>query len=90
MSDNKSKIDKFRQDFDRESTMFVKMLPTLLATYRDQYVAILNGRVIGVDNDELSLVEQMQRKHPSEFVLVRKVTSNPPLPDYFDSPESFQ
>ena len=45
--------------WEREHRAFLTLLPELLKTHRGLYVAIHEGRIEDVDNNELALVERM-------------------------------
>jgi len=74
-------------DFERELEKFQRMLPNLMKTYPDEFVAIINGVVIDHDKDELKLAKRVYSKYKNEFVLVREVREQ--LPEIFalESPE---
>jgi hypothetical protein len=58
---------------DRELEAFRAMHADLLASYRDEYVAIHQGRVIDHDLDELALFLRIDEQYPDVPVLIRKV-----------------
>lgn len=41
--------------------------------YREKFIAIKNQEIIGLGDDELDLVEQVQLKFPDQVILVTKV-----------------
>ena len=44
-----------RNKWEREYRAFLQMLPELLKTHRGKYVAVHDGRVVGVDDDKIEL-----------------------------------
>ena len=46
--------------------------------YREKFVAIKDESIIGVGEDELGLVEQMQLVNPGQVILVKMVTEHAP------------
>jgi hypothetical protein len=60
----------------RQSKYFESIKEQLLADpkYLEKFVAIKDESIIGVGNDELDLVEQMQSANPGQVILVKHVT----------------
>ena len=63
-----------KQPHDEEHAAFQKMLPTLLSTYANQFVAICSGKVIDSDPDEFELAERVNRLPSDQFVLIERVS----------------
>ncbi|MEX2716696.1 MAG: DUF5678 domain-containing protein [Candidatus Sigynarchaeum springense] len=63
----------------RQLKFFESIKVQLLADpkYRDKFVAIKDEAIIGVGDDELDLVEQMQSANPGVVILVKHVTEQP-------------
>ena len=73
----------------REYRAFVRLLPELLATHRDQYVAIHNEHVIDSDPDDVALILRVQAKIGYVPIHVGLVTDTQPLvriPHYHERP----
>jgi uncharacterized protein (DUF433 family) len=49
--------------------------------YCGRFVAIKDGAIIGVGDDEFDLVEKMQRENPGQVILVKKVVPEDPVYD---------
>jgi hypothetical protein len=62
--------DKFRS----EQRAFHKLLPELLRTHRDQYVAIHEGRVVGSGADQVEVAERAYAMFGYTPILVTLVT----------------
>ncbi|NMC07516.1 MAG: hypothetical protein GYA24_20045 [Candidatus Lokiarchaeota archaeon] len=64
----------------RQLKFFKSIKAQLLADskYHEKFVAIKDEAIIGVGDDELDLVEQMQSAHPGQVILVKHVTEQPP------------
>ena len=77
---------KPRSKWDAEYESFLRMLPELLTTYRDQYVAIHEGKVVGSGTDQLAVAMEAYRKHGYVEILVRLVTDKPPRVVHIVSP----
>ncbi len=60
----------------RQLKFFESIKEQLLADpkYQEKFVAIKDESIIGVGDDELDLVEQMQLANPGHVILVKKVT----------------
>ena len=64
--------------WNREKRAFLAMLPELLTKYRDQYVAVHEGRVVGVGEEQIAVGLAAYRQFGNIAILVRKVTDAPP------------
>lgn len=51
-----------RLDWQREYHAFLRLLPELLKTHRDQWVAVHNGQVVDGDADDVALVQRVIAK----------------------------
>jgi hypothetical protein len=65
--------DKFRS----EQRAFQKLLPELLRTHRDQYVAIHEGQVVGSGIDQIEVAERAYARFGYVPILVTLVTDEP-------------
>jgi Family of unknown function (DUF5678) len=61
----------------REQDAFEQMLPELVRQYAVRYVAVHDGRVVGVGTSEVGVLTQARQAVPGEMVLVRLVTDQP-------------
>ena len=81
--------DAWRQEqlqrLEPNRTAFQQLLPELLKTHRDQFVAIYQGRLVDADPDRIALVQRTraQRYRP---VYIQKVTKEPRIVE-LPSPE---
>jgi len=73
--------------FKRELEKFQTMLPELMETYPNEFVAILNGEVVGRDKDELELAKKIYKKYLTQFVFIRQVKEELPVTFALESPE---
>lgn len=69
-----------------EATAFLKMHPSLVENYLNQYVAIYQGKLIDHDVNKLALYDRIEETHPNNFVLMRPVQAQPEREFYFRSP----
>jgi len=74
--------DKFRS----EQRAFHRLLPELLPTYRDQYVAIHEGRVVESGEDKLEVAGRAYARFGYIPILVTLVTDQPQRPSRIPSP----
>jgi prevent-host-death family protein len=81
--------DAWRQEqlqrLEPNRTAFQRLLPELLKTHRDQFVAICQGRLVDADPDRVALV-QRSRAQGHRPVYIQKVTQEPPIVE-LPSPE---
>jgi len=73
--------------FERELDKFRRMLPALMKSHPNKFVAILNGKVVDHDKDELRLANRVYMKYPRVFVLIREVKEELPVTFALESPE---
>ncbi len=64
--------------WSREKRAFLAMLPELLAKYRDQYVAVHEGKVVGMGADQIAVGKKAYQEFGYVPILVRLVTDQPP------------
>jgi predicted transcriptional regulator len=74
------------QKIRAETTAFEEQRETLLARYRDQYVAIHNGQVIDHDSDLRKLHLRIFDRLEHTPVLLKRVTAEPDRELVFRSP----
>ncbi len=74
--------DKFRS----EQRAFHRLLPELLPAYRDQYVAIHEGRVVVSGEDKLEVAPRACARFGYIPILVTLVTDQPQRPIRMPSP----
>jgi predicted transcriptional regulator len=74
----RSQLDEFRQlysaDSQRNWAAFRRQLPDLLQTHVGQYVAIVNGQIVGYGNDRIALLKDMRAQYGRLHILVTEVT----------------
>jgi hypothetical protein len=63
--------------FRREQEAFRRLLPGLLQTHSDQYVAIHEGRVVGTGPDQIELADRAYERFGYIPILVTLVTDRP-------------
>jgi len=71
--------------WERERRAFVRMLPALLVTHRDQFVAIHQGQAIASGPDKIAVALQAYREHGQVPIYVGLVSDQPPLLTRFPS-----
>lgn len=62
---------------DREHAAFERMLPELLKQYPGQVVAIYNGEVVGVGDDEVPVWEEARKKFKGATIYIQVVEYPP-------------
>lgn len=62
---------------DREHAAFERMLPELLKQYPGKVVAIHNGQVVGVGDDEVAVWEEAREKFKGEPIYIQIVEYPP-------------
>jgi len=68
---------KPRTKWDAEYEAFLRLLPELINTHRDQYVAVHEGKVVGSGTDQLALAREAYQKFGYVEILVRLVKDRP-------------
>lgn len=74
-----------RNKWEREYRAFLQLLPELLKTHRGQYVAVHDGRVVGVDDDKIELALQVYARIGYVPVYVGLVAERPLPPERIPS-----
>ena len=70
-----------RTKWEREYEAFKRLLPQLLPSYRGQYVAIHDERVVDSDPDEIALIQRVHSRYGYVPIHVDKVNDQPPRPE---------
>jgi hypothetical protein len=68
------------KDWDREREAFYRMLPDLLPTYRDKYVAILGGGVVGHGDASRQVSLEAHRRYGEVPIYIGLVSEQPAAP----------
>ncbi|MDH7486303.1 MAG: hypothetical protein QHJ81_08480 [Anaerolineae bacterium] len=76
------------QRLEPNRTAFRRLLPRLLKTHRDQFVAIHQGKLVDTDPDRVALVQRI-RAQGYRPVYIQKVTPEPRVIE-LPSPEEVQ
>ena len=71
-----------------ERRAFLRMLPDLLVSYRDQFVAVHQGQVVVSGRDKISVALQAYREHGHVPIYVGLVSDQPPQPARIPSPRT--
>lgn len=79
-------IDPRREGMLREIEAYRAMHAELLPTYRGQYVAIQDGKLVDHDPDPVALLGRINRDFPGQTVLRRKVEETADVALHFRSP----
>lgn len=64
-------------DFQRNHAAFEQKLPELLQTHTGQFVAFLDGELVGIGADQMELKREMYAKFGYVNMLITKVTARP-------------
>jgi hypothetical protein len=72
--------------WERERRAFHRLLPTLLATHRDKFVAIHNEQVVDSGDDEIALAMRSYDRFGYVPIYVGLVTERPRPPARIPSP----
>lgn len=62
---------------DREDAAYQAMHAELFEKYAGQYVAIHNGELVDVDEDEMALYMRIDERFPDEVILLKRVMTLP-------------
>lgn len=65
------------KDWQRERLAFYRMLPGLLKTHRNRYVAVLGGAVVGTGNGFLQVAQEAYAQHGHVPIYVGLVSEQP-------------
>lgn len=60
-----------------EHDRFVEMLPELMKTLRDKWIALKDGEIVAVGDSEVRALTAANRLRPGVMFLARKVTDQP-------------
>lgn len=74
------------QAIEQERKAYWQLHNDLLAHYADQYIALHQGQLVGHHPEFSVLFTQINRDYPHEFVLIRRVESEPEPIYHFRSP----
>jgi hypothetical protein len=69
-----------------EHEAFERMLPELMKQHANKYVAIANGTVIAVADNEVSALTEAHKVRPGVLTLIRRVTDRPQPIERLPSP----
>jgi len=64
-------------DVERERVAYLKLHPFLLRAYPNEFVAVLDGKMIDHDTEEDDLMRRVEEKYPDHFVWVSQVLAEP-------------
>jgi hypothetical protein len=70
----------------REQRTFHRLLPELLRTHREQFVAIYGGQVVGSGDDKLEVARQAYARFGYVPIFVSRVSDVPVAPVRIPSP----
>jgi predicted transcriptional regulator len=74
------------QEMEREEAAFKAMHKELMVKYRDQYVAIYQGKVVDHDEDFDEIIGRIDETYPDDIVFISKVSAEPERTLRFRSP----
>lgn len=66
-----------REQMEQEQAAFQRMLPELLASHAQEYVAIHHGQLVDHDKEQIALVTRVDAAYPQEVVLIKQVKGEP-------------
>lgn len=64
--------------WEREYRAFLRLLPQLLITHRDRYVAVHDEQAVDSDDDPIALTKRVHARYGYVPIHVDKVTVRPP------------
>ncbi len=69
--------DDFPPEWHAEKAAFQRMLPELLKTHREKFVAVYQGQLVDSDENEGELEKRMEQKYGDATVYVDEVLEHP-------------
>jgi hypothetical protein len=78
--------DAVNVSWEEQRRTFFRLLPTLLATRRGQFVAVHDGRVIAEGSDQVEVAKQAYAQVGYVPIYVGMVSEEPPRPVRIPSP----
>lgn len=69
--------EKQERLLSKEIAAFDQMLPDLMKTHRNKWVAILKGKLVDSDDEEQTLTDRVLEKFGDRTMLIRQVTETP-------------
>jgi len=72
----------------REELAFRRLHPSLLKTYKGQFVAIYQERLVDHDEDQIDLYLRVDEQYPDEFVMIAPVNEQAEEVYRFRSPHT--
>src|SRR5258708_1852773 len=73
--------------WEEEHRAFLRLLPTLLATHRGQYIAVHKGAVAAAGPDQIDVAKEAYARAGYVPIYVGLVTNEPPEPVRLPSPK---
>ena len=67
-------VKEFYTDFERDVAVYQHELPRMLTNFPGEFVAILNGQIVGHRPDWKELHASVQERFPNKFVFMERVT----------------
>jgi len=77
LSLEQARAQEFGSGIERELAAYREMFPGILATYKGQFVALSEGKVIDSDKNELVLAQRASLNFKSKFVVIQEVSDVP-------------
>jgi hypothetical protein len=73
--EKEAKLESFRKEFDEQVTVFKQHLPRLIKRHPGKFVAIHQGRVLGLGKDERRLFRKVKKecKGGDKFILIQRI-----------------
>jgi hypothetical protein len=68
--------DKYQQEVDRNYKEFQKILPSILATYRDKYALMKGGKILGYYSTAQDAAVAAQTFIPDGVFSIQEVTNS--------------
>lgn len=62
---------------EREMVAYQAMHSQLLSQFENQFVAVLDGRIVDHDTNQLALVKRRLQNYPNQTVLITQVRPEP-------------
>ena len=71
-----------REKFLREVEAWERLWHDLQKTHEEKWVAVHNGRMVDMDDDEQALYDRVRAKYSNVVVLIMQVLKDAPCPTY--------
>jgi len=81
-----AETDDMANAAEREEQAFQELHPMLIEKYPGQFVAVMDGRLIDRDANQVALYQRVRQTYPERFVLIAQIQEMPDEVIVFRSP----